>query len=65
MRSASYRFNIANVPKIATVARAHCPKRPWTLDGLSALFSQPFSVSAFLRAILLGPVSLARDSLAQ
>jgi hypothetical protein len=34
MRSASYRFNVANVPKIATVARAHCPKRPWTsVDG--------------------------------
>src|SRR5207245_2036454 len=28
MRSVSCRFNIANVPKIATVARAHCPKRP-------------------------------------
>jgi hypothetical protein len=32
MRSASYRFDVANVPKIATVAVAHCPKRPWTLD---------------------------------
>ena len=30
VRSASYRFNVADVPKIATVARAHCPKRPWT-----------------------------------
>src|SRR3989442_10224507 len=30
MRSASCRFNVANVPKIATVAGAHCPKRPWT-----------------------------------
>jgi hypothetical protein len=30
MRSASYRFDVANVPKIATVAVAHCPKRPWT-----------------------------------
>ncbi len=30
MRSATYRFNVANVPKIAAVATAHCPKRPWT-----------------------------------
>jgi hypothetical protein len=29
MRSASYRFDIANAPKIATIARDHCPKRPW------------------------------------
>ena len=30
MSSATYRFNVANLPKFATVARAHCPKRPWT-----------------------------------
>ena len=28
MSSTSYRFSVANAPKIATLATAHCPKRP-------------------------------------
>ena len=57
MRSASYRFNVAKVPKLAIVARAHCPKRPsfvfrcdFAKDARLVCF-QPLAVFAHLSAL--------------
>jgi len=66
-RSASYRFNIAKVPNVATIARAHCPKRPWTFDGGSACLVRHFRflLSCARSFLALPGGSLACNSLAQ